>query len=115
MSSNRLIYDSCAYTTTIKSSTDPLNYLLFSVKYKNSILCDKGCANELSFTERTNAENELNGLARRHSLCPVNKYNPSSNVYNPPLFIPNIMCEKIHCLTPSNLKKPTSNMINIKT
>ena len=37
MSSNRLIYDRCAYATEIKESTEPLEYNLFLGKFENVI------------------------------------------------------------------------------
>ena len=42
MSSNRLIYDTCAYATEIKESTSPLEYNLFKNKYENCVQCPTG-------------------------------------------------------------------------
>ena len=36
MSSNRLIYDECAYEKTLKQSTSQLDYMLYNGKYDNS-------------------------------------------------------------------------------
>ena len=39
MSSNRLIYDECAYKKSLQQSTDPLEYSLYTGKYENTAKC----------------------------------------------------------------------------
>ena len=39
MSSNRLMYDSCAYKQKLGESTSPLNYNLYTGKYENCAKC----------------------------------------------------------------------------
>ena len=39
MSSNRLMYDSCAYEKSLQQSTSPLNYALYTGKYENTAKC----------------------------------------------------------------------------
>ena len=39
MSSNRLMYDTCAYKQKLNESTEPLNYSLYTGKYENCAKC----------------------------------------------------------------------------
>ena len=105
MSSNRLIYDKCAYATEIKESTGPLEYNLFKGKYENCKQCPVG--------EFTNAdtESELHGLTRPGTKCPELKFDPTKE-YKYPELSPARMCENIYYITPNNLEKPTTNMLN---
>lgn len=112
MSSNRLIYDSCAYATEIKESTSPLEYNLFRGKYENCKQCPVGdFPNNVEFGDRATVESELYGLNRQSTLCPSEKYDPSKQ-FKPVDLSPPKMCESIYYLTPNNLKKPESNMLN---
>lgn len=114
MSSNRLIYDKCAYATEIKESTSPLEYNLFKGKYENCKQCPAGdFTNVVEFGSRADVENELYGLNRPGTLCPSLKFNPSKE-FKSPEFSPSAMCENIHYITPNNLEKPKSNMLNEK-
>ena len=114
MSSNRLIYDRCAYATEIKESTEPLEYNLFVGKYENCTQCPVGkYPNILPFGPKTVTESQLLGLPRANSKCPGEKYQMDSQFNNVPLSAAR-MCESIYYITPNNLEKPTSNMINEK-
>jgi len=114
MSSNRLIYDKCAYATEIKESTGPLEYNLFKGKYENCKQCSVGkFTNILEFGPRADVESELYGLNRPGTLCPQLKFNPKLG-FNYPELSPARMCESIHHITPSNLVKPKNNMLNEK-
>lgn len=83
MSSNRLIYDTCAYKTELNQSTGTLSYLLNPIKYEN---CNQ-CRMELGIVGGTavsqikgnivDLENDLRGQTRPASLCPSKKYHPS--------------------------------------
>ena len=86
MSSNRLIYDSCAYATEIKESTEPLEYNLFAGKYVNCKQCPVGdFPNVLPFGPRADTESELWGINRLNTKCPENKFVANSQYDNPPL------------------------------
>ncbi len=114
MSSNRLTYDKCAYATTVKESTSSLEYNLFKGKYENCKQCPVGDSpNILEFGTRADAESELYGLTRQNSKCPSLKFDPSKG-YKGPELSPTRMCENIYHITPNNLEKPTSNMLNDK-
>jgi len=112
MSSNRLSYDKCAYATEIKESTSPLEYYLFKGKYENCKQCPVGeFTNNLEFGSRAETESELYGITRLGSKCPSLKFDPSKE-FKYPEFSPARMCESIYSLTPNNLEKPTTNMLN---
>ncbi len=114
MSSNRLIYDRCAYATEIKESTEPLEYNLFVGKFENCKTCPVGkFTNVLPFGDRTVTESELFGITRQASNCPEKKFQANSNFKNAPLSAAR-MCDSIYYITPNNLEKPTSNMLNEK-
>ena len=84
MSSNRLIYDTCAYSTKMNESVGPLQYILNPMKYEN---CKK-CRHELGLVggsavshikgNLVDLENDLRGATRVSSLCPQEKYGPSN-------------------------------------
>jgi hypothetical protein len=113
MSSNRLIYDNCAYATELKESVSPLEYNLFMGKYETCDQCPVGdYPNILKFNERTLVENELYGLLRPNTKCPSNKYKANAKFDNPKLSVTRL-CENIHYITPNNLEKPKTNMINL--
>jgi hypothetical protein len=114
MSSNRLIYDNCAYAAEIKESTSPLEYNLFKGKYETCAPCPVGdFQNVVEFGDRATVESELFGLNRPGTLCPSLKYDPSKQ-FKPADLSPPAMCQSIYYITPSNLKKPESNMLNEK-
>ena len=112
MSSNHLKYDTCAYATTIKESTEPLEYWLYKGKYEVCTPCQNGdFTNNIEFTSRADVESELFGLTRLGTDCPSLKYDPTKQ-FNNPAFSPPIMCQSIYGITPSNLVNPTTNMLN---
>ena len=114
MSSNRLKYDRCAYATEIKESTEPLEYNLFVGKFENCKNCPIGkYGNVLPFGPKTETESELFGINRHNSNCPEKKYQAESHFKNAPLSAAK-MCDSIYYITPNNLEKPTSNMLNEK-
>ena len=83
MSSNRLMYDTCAYRKNIDQSVGPLSYQLNPMKYEN---CSK-CRMELGIVGGTavsqikgnlvDLENDLRGQTRSASQCPSKHYQPS--------------------------------------
>ncbi len=80
MSSNRLIYDTCAYKHTLSQSVGPLAYVLDPSKYEH---CHK-CRIELGVVGGTavshikgnlvDLETDLRGQTRLASKCPELKY-----------------------------------------
>jgi hypothetical protein len=75
-SSNRLIYDNCAYQKKLYESTSPLAYMLYDGKMES---CDK-CTYEGQFWrpyDLVDVESELKNITRANSKCPQYKYNPN--------------------------------------
>ena len=80
MSSNRLIYDTCAYKHELSQSVGPLQYILNPMKYEN---CNK-CRMELGIVGGTavshikgnlvDLETDLRGQTRRTTKCPTKLY-----------------------------------------
>ena len=83
MSSNRLIYDTCAYKHELSQSVGPLQYVLNPIKYEN---CNK-CRMELGIVGGTavshikgnlvDLENDLRGQTRQNTKCPNLKFQPT--------------------------------------
>jgi hypothetical protein len=114
MSFNRLTYDNCTYATTVKESVSSLDYNLFRGKYENCKQCKvSDYDNILALDARAEVESELLGLPRPNSRCPTDKFDPKK-VYNNPAHSPPTMCQNIYYITPNNLTKPTTNMLNEK-
>jgi hypothetical protein len=114
MSSNRLKYDQCSYTTDISQSVGPLGYVLNPMKYEN---CHK-CRHEFGLLGGTavshikgnmvDLENDLRGATRLASKCPTNKYKPSnSNV----LILPGNPCNKQRTVDLSKVHLPSCQTI----
>lgn len=82
MSSNRLIYDECAYKKTLQQSTDPLQYALYTGKFENTAKCRielgsvGGNGVSLFNGNLVDLESDLRGQTRKTSLCPCDKYGP---------------------------------------
>ena len=85
MSSNRLIYDSCAYKKNLQQSTDPLQYALYTGKYENTAKCRielgsvGGNGVSLFNGNLVDLESDLRGQTRQASLCPCDKFSPKCN------------------------------------
>jgi hypothetical protein len=132
MSSNRLIYDKCAYGQKIQSSTDPLSYQLFTGKFENCGRCNKtqtysgqyencgttACYKNNKTLLRVDVESDLRGIDRVASQCSSLKYHPNCN--NPstcvskndsrvPTFSPPYLCE----IRPTNASKATHAGYNV--
>jgi hypothetical protein len=88
MSSNRLIYDSCAYQKELQQSTDPLKYALYTGKFENSAKCRiefgqvGGNGVSLFNGNLVDLESDLRGQTRQASICPCSKYSPKCNNSN---------------------------------
>lgn len=75
-SSNKPMYDNCAYQKKLYESTTPLTYQLYDGKFEN---CKK-CHFEDQFWrpyDLVNIESELKNITRSATQCPQFKYNPS--------------------------------------
>jgi len=77
-SSNRQIYDNCAYQLRLTQSTDPLSWMLYDGKYEN---CGK-CIYKDQFwrpfdKEIVDRESELRNITRPASKCNQYQYKPT--------------------------------------
>ena len=103
---NRLTYDTCAYSQSLKQSTSPLDYVLDPIKYEN---CQK-CRMELGVVGGTavshikgnlvDLENDLRNQNRPQTHCSAYKFSPYENLqgkeYIKPVCHPKINSEMIH-------------------
>jgi hypothetical protein len=74
-SSNKLMYDRCAYQKDLSQSTSPLTYRLYEGAYENT----EKCKHENKFyrpMDLVDVESELKNITRPNSRCPQFKYNP---------------------------------------
>ena len=84
MSSNRLLYDKCAYKQRLDESVDPLSYMLNPLKYENCNKCRivKGLVGGTNVSnirgDLVDLENDLRGQTRRLSQCSGKKYHPAT-------------------------------------
>ena len=82
MSSNRLMYDTCAYKKKLEESTTPLDYTLYTGKYENCSKCRLelgqvgGNGVSLFSGNLVDLESDLRGQTRYASQCPDKKYKP---------------------------------------
>ena len=80
MSSNRLIYDTCAYKHELSQSVGPLQYVLNPMKYENSNKCrmDLGVVGGTAVSHikgnLVDLETDLRGQTRRTTKCPTKLY-----------------------------------------
>ena len=74
-SSNRLIYDKCAYDKDLSESVAPLNYRMYSGAHEN---CNK-CKHDKIYRpfDLVDQESELKNITRANTRCPEFKYNPN--------------------------------------
>lgn len=89
MSSNRLIYDKCAYQKELNQSVGPFAYSMYPGKYENCAKCRielgqvGGNGVSLFSGNLVDLESDLRGQTRPASLCPSNQYQPKCNSRNP--------------------------------
>lgn len=82
MSSNRLIYDNCAYYQRLNQSTGPGNYMMYPGKYENCHPCRielgqvGGNGVSIYTGNMVDLESDLMGITRPASLCNKKKYKP---------------------------------------
>ena len=80
MSSNRLIYDTCAYKHDLVQSVGPLEYMLNPIKFENTNKCRMelgllgGTAVSHVKGNLVDLETDLRGQTRRTSKCPSKLY-----------------------------------------
>lgn len=72
---NRLPYDMCAYSRTLRQSTSPLMYNMSRYKYENCKMCTYDGKLWAPF-DLVDFESELLGLSRPNSKCNELEYDP---------------------------------------
>ena len=117
MSSNRLIYDTCAYKQDLHETMIPLDLVLDPIMYVSSNPCAHQFGivngNDVSVVEDpVQLESELKGITRHNSRCVKFKYQPTREHTNL------ILGPKPGC-TPTSLNVdmkhlPTCQMIHYK-
>jgi len=113
MSSNRLMYDTCAYEKNLNQSTGPFAYSMYTGKYENCAKCRielgqvGGNGVSVFSGNLVDLESDLRGQTRPASLCPKNKYQPMCKS-------PNQKCDGLPC-DPSNqyplVNQPSCQMV----
>ena len=104
MSSNRLIYDSCAYKKNLDQSIGPLNYNMYAGKYENCAKCRielgsvGGNGVSLFSGNLVDLESDLRGQTRNASNCPSKHYQPPCK--GCPGNTSGIPCDKPECRPP---------------
>ena len=89
MSSNRLMYDTCAYEKRLNETTGPFSYSMYTGKYENCAKCRielgqiGGNGVSLFSGNLVDLESDLRGQTRPASLCPKEKFQPMCKAPNP--------------------------------
>jgi hypothetical protein len=116
MSSNRLIYDTCAYKTDITQSTNQLSYILDPSKYYRCSPCrmELGIVggNDVSQIKGNlvDMENDLRGQTRYNTRCPDNE-NSWVTKKNNTIQIPGEFCKKNMSIDVEKYHLPPCQMI----
>ena len=76
MSSNRLIYDNCAFNQQLHDSVTPLSYRLFLGQYQNKKKCHAEKNPMENMGSRVDLESVLRNQDRYNSKCNEHKYTP---------------------------------------
>ena len=114
MSSNRLMYDSCAYKKRLNESIGPLNYSMYTGKYENCSKCRielgsvGGNGVSLFSGNLVDLESDLRGQTRNASLCPSKHYHPPCK--SCPGNTSGIPCDKPEC-GPKMIHQPGCQMV----
>lgn len=126
MSSNRLIYDTCAYKHDLVQSVGPLEYMLNPIKFENANKCRMelgligGSAVSHVKGNLVDLETDLRGQTRRTTKCPSKLYqNPCPqgdiNACNPgPIHIPGDASQTERTIDTTMLHLPSCQMIRYK-
>jgi hypothetical protein len=77
MSSNKLIYDSCAYSLRVNDNKDIFKYQVYVPKFENCTKCKTSAEEDRQrMSNRVDLESELRDQTRLSTLCPSKKYLP---------------------------------------
>jgi hypothetical protein len=118
MSSNRLIYDNCAYEQKLNQSTAPGNYSMYPGKYENSSPCRiqlgqvGGNGVSLYTGNMVDLESDLFGIDRQASLCNAKEFKPSCTY--PECGTSGLPCDSLECRSRNLVNQPSCQMIDYK-
>jgi hypothetical protein len=75
MSSNRLMYDKCAYDQRLKESCNVLDHVMEEARFRNKKNCTFKSAKVDQFIgARVDIESQLRNLDKQNTLCSEKKY-----------------------------------------
>ncbi len=119
MSSNHLMYDTCAYEQKLNQSTGPGNYMMYPGKYNH---CQK-CRNQFGLVSGNDVsiydgnmvdlESDLYGINRPASLCNKSKYHPKCKNCGK-CKNSGIPCGCLACTSKNLIHQPNCQMIDYK-
>jgi hypothetical protein len=75
-SSNRLIYDDCAYVKSLTESVSPFAYRTYGGAYENDSKCKKDKFWKRIDVDVVDVESDLKNITRPATKCPSLKYDP---------------------------------------
>ncbi len=119
MSSNRLMYDTCAYEQRLNQSTSPGNYMMYPGKYNHCAKCRMQLGivsgNDVSIYDgnMVDLESDLYGINRQASLCNKSKYHPKCKNCNK-CKNTGIPCGCLACTSQHLIHQPNCQMIDYK-
>lgn len=126
MSSNRLIYDTCAYKHNLQQSVGPLEYVLNPMKFENSSKCriDLGVIGGTAVSHvrgnLVDLETDLRGQTRRSTKCPTKLYQnpcPQGDINNckpGTIYIPGDPSQTERTIDTTMLHLPSCQMMRYK-
>lgn len=119
MSSNRLIYDKCAYEQKLNVSTGPGAYTMYPGKYEHCAKCRMqlgqvgGNAVSLYDGNMVDLESDLFGIDRRASLCNKSKYHPKCKECDK-CKNTGLPCGCLECTSKHLIHQPNCQMVDYK-
>jgi hypothetical protein len=119
MSSNRMMYDNCAYEQRLNQSTGPGNYMMYPGKYENSAKCRMQLGqvggNGVSIYDgnMVDLESDLLGINRQASQCNKSKYHPKCKRCNQ-CKNSGLPCGCLACTSKNLIHQPNCQMVNYK-
>jgi hypothetical protein len=117
MSSNRLIYDNCAYEQKLNVSTGPSNYSMYPGKYEHSSKCriqlGQVGGNGVSIYDgnMVDLESDLMGIDRRASMCSTSKYQPACKSCSCGGVSTGLPCDCLKCRSKNLVNQPSCQMV----
>lgn len=120
MSSNRLIYDNCAYEQKLNVSTGPGNYTLYPGKYEHSSQCRMqlgqvgGNGVSIYAGNMVDLESDLLGIDRQASSCNATKYQPACKNCRCGGASTGLPCDCLECRSKNLVHQPSCQMVDYK-